>query len=48
MTSILASLASLLQGVCVIMVLAYGLTRTRLFAAILAPAQRRAIWPPWP
>ena len=35
MTSILTSLASLLQGVCVIMVLAYGLTRTRLFAAIL-------------
>ena len=29
------SLVALLQGVCVIMVLAYGLTRTRVFAEIL-------------
>ena len=35
MTSIPASLVSLLQGVCVIMVVAYCLTRTRLFADIL-------------
>lgn len=35
MTSIPTSLVSLIQGVCVIMVVAYGLTRTRLFAAIL-------------
>ncbi|QLA19806.1 PP2C family protein-serine/threonine phosphatase [Desulfolutivibrio sulfoxidireducens] len=35
MDSITTSLVTLLQGVCVIMVLAYGLTRTRVFAEIL-------------
>ncbi len=35
MDSITTNLVPLLQGVCVIMVLAYGLTRTRVFAEIL-------------